>query len=684
MELRDRAASGTSCCGRARWKLLFVVVFAVVGIGVALAALAPTVLSKRGAGWAERHFANEYAGRLAIGSLDLAWRDPQALHDVTLSGPDGERIGRATVELPSLWQLLRGRGRELGAIAITATAELVTYPDGTTNLDRALAARVPEDRDDDDEDAGEVAVEDLPQVELVVDLERFVWRDAAGERPAVELIGTRIEVSHARGAPATVRVRGGVGPDETGGTFDLAADVVPDADEGLARPERAELHASATGIDAGPWLAWLATDSGARSAPPATAGELDRLELDLRALLSSDERNFVLDLTSGEAALDARGELFAVPVDAFGGGGSGTVFGLVPGEHWGVAVAGNARGLPVGLVDALMDRGSLASDTLGATIDGEFDLRVTGTSLADATGPVQVELSSPNADVVVAGSLAGGRFVAAENGRIALSLGLTPLVEERVVGSLVPIFVRPGDARTSADPRAARAAHSIQLILTDFRLDLDGALSGQSAAIALELGPLDLAFLPGIRQDLNLPLTFSVPAGTAFGLQLDSGIVRYDSLPITIDGERLPLGGTFDLTSRRLDLSGSIPASLWGKELEERLGVSGATLAKNLTLDFAIGGTPESPDVRLEQPDLSGVLGDTLREGLQGELEKALGDDFRLEGVLPKSSGRAEGVRELEDVLGGLLGRKRAPKKDEPSGGNGDGDGDSSGGDDDD
>ena len=106
-----------------------------------LVALAPTLMAGWARGFVERHFDEQHRGRLEIGALELAWTSRQSVREVRLLDPSGERVATASVELPSLWSLATGGGKDLGSIQATASASLVADDAGVTNLERALEPR---------------------------------------------------------------------------------------------------------------------------------------------------------------------------------------------------------------------------------------------------------------------------------------------------------------------------------------------------------------------------------------------------------------------------------------------------------------------------------------------------------------------------------------------------------------
>lgn len=120
---------------RRRWPW---VVLGVIGLVLALVALAPTLFAGPIANAISRSFAADHRGRLELGGLDLAWFSRQKVDDARLLDPQGAEVARASVDLPSLFALASSGGKKVGEVNVDARAQLVAADDGTTNLQRAL------------------------------------------------------------------------------------------------------------------------------------------------------------------------------------------------------------------------------------------------------------------------------------------------------------------------------------------------------------------------------------------------------------------------------------------------------------------------------------------------------------------------------------------------------------------
>lgn len=120
------------------------------GALVAFVLLLPTILAGPLASVVESGFSDEYMGSLEVGSLELGWKSRQRVEGARLLDPEGGEVGRATVELPSIFDLARSASSyakkersEFGRVEIAFDANVVYGADGESNLDRALAPRGP-------------------------------------------------------------------------------------------------------------------------------------------------------------------------------------------------------------------------------------------------------------------------------------------------------------------------------------------------------------------------------------------------------------------------------------------------------------------------------------------------------------------------------------------------------------
>ena len=110
-----------------------------------LVLMVPTMVSTAaGRGFLLGAVNGRIAGDVQVNGLSVGWLSGQSVTGLVVRDADGNEVARVgRVDLPdaSLWSLVRG-SLALGELRIESVkADLVGYEDGTTNLQRALAAR---------------------------------------------------------------------------------------------------------------------------------------------------------------------------------------------------------------------------------------------------------------------------------------------------------------------------------------------------------------------------------------------------------------------------------------------------------------------------------------------------------------------------------------------------------------
>lgn len=118
------------------WTLAILAILILGGV-----ALAPTIASSFVPGIVEGQSGKAIAGKLGLESASLSWFGPQKVKGFRLATPEGTSVATADVDVAAgLFGLARGK-LDLGEVTIrNANAEIVRLPDGTTNLQRAIAS----------------------------------------------------------------------------------------------------------------------------------------------------------------------------------------------------------------------------------------------------------------------------------------------------------------------------------------------------------------------------------------------------------------------------------------------------------------------------------------------------------------------------------------------------------------
>ena len=712
--------------------LLFV---ALVAFLIAL----PTIASGFAPEWIEQQFSKRFAGRLEVGELQLGWRGRQSVESARLFDPEDQEVASFDVRLPSLAELIMGRGRELGLIEVELAGDLIAK-DGESNLQRALEPRPGKGvAAEESSEPGQKESEPLPEAEVRINVTRLSWSDertrAIGNPFVLE--DTRLHANTRPGAPLALTVMGRVRSEEAS-ELRLEAEVF-DLDAGGTRPVRAELSAQVDSIPSalvdalanqggrvtellGPTAALRASGSGslesghanlelqserataklavalqdgilsiAEDAPaqvslelsPALVRELTaealpedvalnalatraplrvnltELAFPLDAYLAAEDDNArtdILDTARAQLILQISDlkitksgqsfELEDMGLDlnltpdsplrvAFNAGLSNPSVDSSPGQlalqatvqdpltfiedasapSPTIEIQVSARSIPSAPIDSLAKQDGLLTDALGETLDLEFKAAWP----ADETQPVEARLTSSRAALEFRGRFSDGALFAAEEDGLRAQLPLTPLVSERLLGNLVPVLL---------NVRKPESAAPVELVVSDFRLPLDGDLSKLSASVNLALGQIGYELLPKMRDywaSYQRSQAVRTTTFDPFDIRVTDGTLHYEALPLRIDGRNFPLTGSFRLADKSLDFDTNIPLKDFGGEIEKALDKARRYLDPDIQVPIEIGGTLLQPRVRVS----SGFMQTVVEEAAQGALQRGLGDFLR-------------------------------------------------------
>ncbi|TAJ23823.1 MAG: hypothetical protein EPO68_02365 [Planctomycetota bacterium] len=274
-------------------------------------------------------------------------------------------------------------------------------------------------------------------------------------------------------------------------------------------------------------------------------------------------------------------------------------------------------GLATAALDAWTGRAGLVQDILGERLDLELSAR--GASAKGGT--LSAKLSSPLASATLSGNLGDGLVFAPDEQRTELAFALTPLSSKRVVGSLVPMFVQVASAEPSA-----RAS----LVLSKFKLPLDGDLSKLDGTIALDLGSVDFGFLPGIAELFGPALSRKGQRLGPYALSIKGGVVSYERLSIDVGGKPIVFSGSCNLAKSEFALQLGIPLAYAGKSIAAQLDKYKQFVPPDLEIPLTIKGAWTKPKIgiadgfieKLAEGALKGAVKDGLLEGLLGGKKK--------------------------------------------------------------
>jgi hypothetical protein len=282
-----------------------------------------------------------------------------------------------------------------------------------------------------------------------------------------------------------------------------------------------------------------------------------------------------------------------------------------------VRVAGAAKGLPTALVDALAAQNGLIVDALGP----ELELALEGAWPSAPDRELSVKLKSQQASLDLRASLDGKLLKAIGGQGLEAQLPLSPLVSQRVVGSLVPMLVQ------ISKPAGARP---VGLSAKVFSLPLDGELSKLDAEVVLDLNDVLYSLFPELESSLALAggsaarapkLTTLAP----LNLKIEKGVCRYDRFPLRLGGQELLFKGSIDLAQRKYSLQTKLPLELLGSKVERELDRVREYLDPKTMVPLEIGGTWDKPRVRVGKDFLEDVVKKAAEQAIGKGLEDLLG-----------------------------------------------------------
>lgn len=271
------------------------------------------------------------------------------------------------------------------------------------------------------------------------------------------------------------------------------------------------------------------------------------------------------------------------------------------------------------LVDALARQDGLLVDVLGPRLALEFDAQ----SLSASGGRLTAHLSSTLGTFEARGTWRDGALVSSESGdALTLRAGLAPLLSERIVGPLLPLLVgleKPAGAAPLA------------LSVEDFRLPLSGELRGLSARLSLALGEVRYQLLPGLASLLpaEQALTRRSTTLAPLSMRIVNGVLGYEKLPLSIEGERYELSGTYELASKKLALDFDVPLRNLRGEVGKALDALRPYLAADLAVPLHLGGTTRRPELGLRGDFLEKAGKEALQRGMQKGLETEIQKGLR-------------------------------------------------------
>jgi hypothetical protein len=230
---------------RRRRKIILISVGSVLLLLLVLVALAPTIAGAVAPGIVASKAGEAISGKVAVESMHFGWFGPQRVEKIRLLDTGGKEIARFSVEVDKgLFGFIRG-DLDVGTVTLTGVkADIVKYPDGTTNLDKAVAPKQPS-KPKPPSKPSEPKVPDSLAAHVVAHNMQVTYTDQSKPgSPMVAIQKADLDARLAPGQPVGLTFNGdAVSGDKTG---KLAATIKADRlirKDGLIQPEKAAIDA---------------------------------------------------------------------------------------------------------------------------------------------------------------------------------------------------------------------------------------------------------------------------------------------------------------------------------------------------------------------------------------------------------------------------------------------------------
>lgn len=276
-----------------------------------------------------------------------------------------------------------------------------------------------------------------------------------------------------------------------------------------------------------------------------------------------------------------------------------------------VACDVQARGIPTALVDALAGQEGLLVEALGPRLE----LTLKSASLSQTEGAIVADLVSDLHRVHCEGVMEQGHFRIVKQDGLVAHVGLGPIVNQKVVGKLVPMLVNLKKPDGSAPALIALSA---------FDFPLDGNLRGLDADVRIDLGEVTYALLPGLETYFGNAVDLKPTKLRALDVPIRKGVASYKDLSIPISGHNVSFSGSFDLVDLTMKFDTSLPLKLLGKKANAELERVREYVDPELAVPIEIRGTYRSPRVGFGDGFLKKVLEDAAKGGLGDLLDGLL------------------------------------------------------------
>jgi len=274
-------------------------------------------------------------------------------------------------------------------------------------------------------------------------------------------------------------------------------------------------------------------------------------------------------------------------------------------DTWRARLDVRAAGVPTAILDALAGQGGLLVESLGPRVD--VDVRAPDVSLSK--GEVSAEMKSTLHSVTARGHFESRTFVVDQVDGVLASVGLGPVMSQRVVGKLVPTLV---------NVRKPEGATPARFAVDALRFPLDGDLRKLDGTVRIDLGDVSYSLFPKLESLLGDGTagakSLKVPALT---VPIRKGVAGYERLPVKIGSREFVFSGTYDMVTDAAQLTANVPVKYLGKKVSTELEDLREYIDPELTLPLTIRGSLLNPSIGLDDGAFRKVLEDAGKRALE-------------------------------------------------------------------
>ncbi|MBL8859978.1 MAG: hypothetical protein JNL28_15830 [Planctomycetes bacterium] len=275
-----------------------------------------------------------------------------------------------------------------------------------------------------------------------------------------------------------------------------------------------------------------------------------------------------------------------------------------------------ASRVPTAILDMLAGQGGLLVEALGSRLD----LTVAAPEISQTSGAFTLQMRSDLHGIVGAGHIESGMIVVDHVDGLVATVGLGPVMSQRVVGKLVPTMV--------AVQKPAGATPAI-FAVDALRFPLDGDLRKLDGSVRVDLGEVSYSLFPKLASFLNESSSMAPAKIPVITVPITKGVAGYSRLPVKIGAKEYIFSGTYDMVTDAAQLTANVPVSVLGKQVSSELDKLREYIDPALTLPLTIKGSLLNPSIGVDEKGLRKVIEDAGKKALEKAGSGLIDDLFK-------------------------------------------------------